>query len=143
VWDGIIFLDSKIRIGQVSDGLSNTVIVGERPPSKDLEFGWWFAGAGYDNSGVGDVIMGSLDVDYATYLGGTCKKLANKDTWKGFQPGDLNNTCDQTHFWSLHSGGGNWLFGDGSARFISYSIPQSTLNALVTREGGEVISGDF
>src|SRR5262249_18519881 len=29
------------KISQVTDGLSNTVMIGERPPSPDLGWGWW------------------------------------------------------------------------------------------------------
>lgn len=38
---------------------------------------------------------------------------------------------------SQHRGGVNVLFGDGSVRFISNEISQATLNALVTRDGGD------
>lgn len=43
---------------------------------------------------------------------------------------------------SQHSGGVNVGFGDGSARFLSDSIDQTTWRSLGTRNGGEVI-GDF
>jgi prepilin-type N-terminal cleavage/methylation domain-containing protein len=32
------------RVGDVTDGTSNTLFVGERPPGAGLLFGWWFAG---------------------------------------------------------------------------------------------------
>src|SRR5262249_53676002 len=40
----------KVNFASVSDGSSNTLMIGERPPSVNLAFGWWFAGAGYDGS---------------------------------------------------------------------------------------------
>jgi prepilin-type processing-associated H-X9-DG protein len=47
----------------------------------------------------------------------------------------------------LHPNGGNWLFADGSARFITYGAgtePHSSggtlLEALASRSGGEVAS---
>ena len=149
-WTGILFTDSSglaaaVRMAQVTDGLSGTLLVGERPPSKDLEYGWWFAGAGYANGanqeGVGDVVLGSNEADYAKKIG--CREgNPSGSRWVGFQQGDLNQTCDQAHFWSLHPGGANWLFGDGSSRFMSYSAT-AVLPALVTRAGGEVVSGDY
>ena len=69
----------------------------------------------------------------------------------GFQAGSINDPCDQVHWWSWHPGGANWTFADGSARFVTYTVdsnqpqltPASTLMQLVTRNGGEVITGDY
>jgi prepilin-type processing-associated H-X9-DG protein len=55
-----------------------------------------------------------------------------------FGLGTLDNPCDRYHFWSLHPGGGNWLFADASARYIPYSADE-ILGALATRAGGETI----
>jgi len=129
-----------IRLTDIRDGISNTLLIGERPPSQDLVFGWWFAGAGYDGSGTGDVVLGAAEVGYALGLG--CP-----DTKVGLQAGDVNDRCDQVHFWSLHPGGANFAMADGSVRFIIYqdsmSGPGNTLlQALTTRAGEEIIS-DF
>jgi prepilin-type processing-associated H-X9-DG protein len=43
---------------------------------------------------------------------------------------------------SFHPGGANVLLLDGSVKFIKDSIALGTWNALGTRAGGEVISGD-
>jgi len=43
---------------------------------------------------------------------------------------------------SEHPGGANGLMADGSARFLSQRMDLSTLAAICTREGGEVV-GDF
>jgi prepilin-type N-terminal cleavage/methylation domain-containing protein len=166
-WSGILVWSDRntkrrINFASIIDGSSNTLMIGERPPSVDLEFGWWFAGAGYDGSGVGDITMGAREYRYAEnmvptgssagiYGGGTCPL-----TKTGFQQGTINDTCDQVHFWSWHPAGANWTFGDGSARFIAYTmdtptippsagapIPPTTLTQLVTRNGGEVILGDY
>jgi prepilin-type processing-associated H-X9-DG protein len=42
------------------------------------------------------------------------------------------------HFWSLHSGGANFLFADGSVRFLSYAA-EPILIALGTKSGHEVV----
>jgi prepilin-type N-terminal cleavage/methylation domain-containing protein/prepilin-type processing-associated H-X9-DG protein len=142
---GVFYIQSRVRMSDISDGLSNTLLVGERPPSTDLDFGWWFAGAGYppDSSGVGDVVLGSTEIDYWNHLKsqfpndpGCMTSLPNV----GLKPGLLSDNCAQSHFWSLHSGGANFLLGDGSVRFVSYSF-DSILPDLCTRAGNEVING--
>jgi prepilin-type N-terminal cleavage/methylation domain-containing protein/prepilin-type processing-associated H-X9-DG protein len=131
---GVLFWTSNIRFEDITDGTSNTIMVGERPPSQDLYYGWWFAGAGFDGSGVGDVVMGAHATQYAAALGCPASKV-------GFQPGNVNNTCDQVHWWSPHAVGGNFLFADGSVHFQSYSMSNAVLVELCTRNGGEVIPG--
>jgi len=132
--DGIFARKTKHGLAAVTDGLSNTLMVGERPPSKDLYYGWWFAGAGYDaeGSGAGDVVMGARELGLASSLGCPSTKV-------GFQPGTLQNSCDMAHFWSLHSGGGNFLLGDGSVRFLTYAA-DAVLPQIMTRSGGEAVS---
>jgi prepilin-type processing-associated H-X9-DG protein len=75
------------------------------------------------------VVLGAREIGYADSLGGPHSKF-------GFQSGRISDPCDQVHFWSLHSGGANFLLADGSARFVSYSA-DSVLPGLVTRSGGE------
>jgi prepilin-type processing-associated H-X9-DG protein len=56
-----------------------------------------------------------------------------------FAPGRFDNQCDVFHFWSPHSGGVNFLFCDGSARFLRYDA-DAILPALATRAVGEPVS---
>jgi len=101
-------------------------MVGERPPTVDLFGGWWFAGYGFDGSGVGDVTLGArrdrLCSQCPNYSVGRRPISALPATKVGFQPGTINDLCDQVHFWSWHPAGANWTFGDGSVRFISYGM---------------------
>jgi prepilin-type N-terminal cleavage/methylation domain-containing protein/prepilin-type processing-associated H-X9-DG protein len=143
--DGVLFTGSKIRLTDITDGTSNTIMVGERPPNSNLEFGWWFAAYGYDGRGNGDCVMTSNDVAIANYFIANYSSAPNlpcngTPAQKiGLQPGSPLVGCDAAHYWSYHPGGAMFLMGDGSVRMISYSN-NSILAALSTRSGGEVIS---
>src|SRR5262249_23748816 len=71
--NGIFLYKSKVRFADIPDGTSNTLMVGERPPSADLVWGWWFAGSGWDNWGEGDVVLGTNAVPYANSIAPACK----------------------------------------------------------------------
>jgi prepilin-type N-terminal cleavage/methylation domain-containing protein/prepilin-type processing-associated H-X9-DG protein len=129
--DGVLYNTSRVCLTDIMDGASNTLIVGERPPSADLFYGWWYAGSGYDNLGTGDVVQGAKETEYAANFGCPLAEL-------GLQPGTEADECAQTHFWSLHPGGANFLMADGSARFLSYDA-NPILPALATRAGGEAV----
>lgn len=121
-----------VTIAAVADGTSQTLMVGERPPSADLVFGWWFAGAGFDTAGSADVLLGVYDFpDSADYPHCGATRVP-------FQAGTVNNVCDNFHFWSFHAGGSNFAMGDGSVRFFRYNSA-AVMVPMSTRGGGEVI----
>jgi prepilin-type N-terminal cleavage/methylation domain-containing protein/prepilin-type processing-associated H-X9-DG protein len=140
--DGCLFLDSSIRLTDISDGTSNTLLVGERPPSADGRFGWWYAGmglfgpagsSGQMGDGFAAVVLGVRV--RSSYLLGICPPGPAV-----FGPGQFNNQCDMLHFWSPHLGGGaNFLLADGSVHFLPYSAAP-LMPALATRSGGEAVN---
>ena len=138
-YDGALYIGSKVTLVGITDGTSNTVVVGERPPSTNLEYGWWFAAYGYDGAGNGDCVMSTNDLAIASYFtsiyGCDTTDMAAKI---GLQPGKPNVGCDAAHFWSFHSGGAQFLMGDGSCRMITFGN-NGILPALSTRAGGEVV----
>jgi prepilin-type processing-associated H-X9-DG protein len=136
----------------VPDGLSNTLMVGERPPSTDLIFGWVFAGFGVSGDGDGDVILGMSERNELNPFGD--KDRSGQPCSPGhpdpnnalaykFRPGDLNNPCDQWHYYSLHPGGANFCMGDASVRFLSYLTNPNVQRALATRNGQEVFDPPY
>jgi prepilin-type N-terminal cleavage/methylation domain-containing protein/prepilin-type processing-associated H-X9-DG protein len=136
-FDGILLPNRVLRLADITDGTSNTLLVGERPPSADLIWGWWFAGGGQNGDGSSDVVMGVRErCVIPDYLRAPYNCLSGPYT---FRPGSLYNQCDQFHFWSLHSGGANFLFADASVHFLNYSA-DNLLPALATRNGGEVVA---
>ncbi len=134
--NGLLYMNSATRFADITDGTSNTIAVGERPPSADLIFGWWYAGAGQPPSYTGscDVVLGVREIN-TSY--GNCPAGPYQ-----YGPGTISNQCDEFHFWSLHDGGGNFLFADGSVHFLAYGSATPFMPALATTSGGEVV-GDY
>jgi len=166
--DGVLYVNSKVKLVQITDGTSNTLLVGERPPASDLDFGWQFAAYGWDGIGNADSILPSADLNMAAYFQNTGNAVSAPmacDTTNtmlkiGLQPGNVNRFCDGSHYWSNHTGGAMFLMGDGSCRMITYSaaqagvtvpgsvaipntspaVPWTVLAAMSTRAGGEVFA---
>jgi prepilin-type N-terminal cleavage/methylation domain-containing protein/prepilin-type processing-associated H-X9-DG protein len=115
-FNGVIYNDSTVKIAQITDGTSNTFIFGEHSkghlfnldPNYAISDNSWNSGRWYDtlfatlyplNLGIGNYLaLGSDSYYYPTSAG------------------------------SLHPGGANFAFCDGSVRFIKNSISSWTFN---------------
>jgi prepilin-type N-terminal cleavage/methylation domain-containing protein/prepilin-type processing-associated H-X9-DG protein len=111
--EGVMYANSRTRIADITDGTSNTVLVGERPPSLSLYWGWTAWGAMDSALGVRN--------NYPVYVYSGTTPIVNCTTLlpDKYRPPD-NNNCDTHHFYSYHPGGGNWLFADGAVHTIPY-----------------------
>lgn len=139
-YDGILHVNGRVRFTDVTDGSSNTLLVGERPTTPDLLWGWWFAEIGeWPWFGAPDVILGvrEIDVNYPPQT-----EYLPTDFYR---PGNVDDPTyyNRWHHWSAHASGGNWLMGDGSVRFITYAAGTTVLPALATYSGGEIVSNDW
>jgi len=132
--DGVLFKDSAVRIADITDGTSNTLLVGERPASADCQFGWWYAGVGQRFTGSAEMVLGVREPNLQPVTKGSCPP----GTYS-YASGSLTNQCDMFHFWSPHSGGALFLFADGSAHFLPYAAA-SVMPALASRAGGEDVT---
>lgn len=139
--DGVFTYDEPARLSAIADGQSNTLMIGERPPSRDFWYGWWYA-TGSGSMSTGDVTLGiaelnpAMSTGFASYL---------EDCPPGpyrYEAGQ-NEQCDTLHFWSYHSGGANFGLADGSVRLLPFAIDQAVAEALATRAGGEAVSPEF
>jgi len=132
---GVLFQDSRVRLGDITDGTSNTLMLGERPPSADFQYGWWYAGVGQQLTGSADVILGVREPNLQPIVSGSKCGPGNYP----FMPATgFDDPCGLFHFWSPHPGGANFAFCDGSVRFLNYAA-DSVVPALASRAGGEVV----
>ena len=119
-----------VRMTGVTDGTSNTILVGEMGfQLKDYNFrsGTF---AGQPRGGNTQWAWG-----YASYSFGSTGVLLN--TVVGTP---ANVTARLGAFRSDHTGGGNFAFTDGSVRFLRNSMAVVNYQAMGTRDGGEVIA---
>jgi prepilin-type N-terminal cleavage/methylation domain-containing protein/prepilin-type processing-associated H-X9-DG protein len=129
----------KVNLVGISDGTSNTLLFGERPPMPSNGYWGWAYYTDYD-SHIWARVTGTADAPRYTTGGGTFGPCV----WPMyFQQGNINNNCDTNHMWSFHSGGANFVLCDGSVRFLSYSAGPTVVPLMATRARGEVISGNF
>lgn len=127
--DGVFYVDSRTRDAEISDGLSYTLLLGERPPSRYFDFGWWYAGAGADDSGTLDHTLGTSETRTTPYK--VCGEV------DGFFP-TLDDECSARVYWSLHEGVLHFAMCDSSIQILSSSIDRRLMDRLATRAGGEV-----
>ena len=138
--DGLFTFDQSTRLGEIADGQSNTLLIGERPPSTDFWYGWWYATGGGTIS-TGDVTLGVAELNPSATMPQSYLEDCPPGPYR-YGPG-RNEQCDALHFWSYHSVGAYFALADGSVRLIPYGIDDATMQGLATRSGGEVVSLQF
>jgi prepilin-type N-terminal cleavage/methylation domain-containing protein/prepilin-type processing-associated H-X9-DG protein len=142
--DGIFSLDTTVRLADVTDGSSNTFLLGERAhrdPEYDriavvwpslspiADMGAWAGVVASQNGGplCGHTLSTAMPINYQV----------PPDTPVGDSTVRDDRLCA---FGSLHPGGANFALADGSVRFVSEQTPLDLLQALSTRSVGEAVS---
>jgi prepilin-type processing-associated H-X9-DG protein len=121
-------------IAGVTDGTSNTILAGEHLPSRSADSNFWFL-----NGGVHGMTV-PLNWNSNTYPAADPKCFGQ---WQQpSAPLGCRFGAAAKGFVSLHPGGANFAFADGSVHFLKQSISMPTYCALGSRAGGEVISSD-
>ncbi len=130
-------------IANILDGTSNTIALGECAGREDV----WRGNSLYKlDYGSGNIRArgGAWATNDNVYTIGQ-RITTNFGPGTTTIPGTLriNNSNEYGHcFYSFHVGGANFVFADGSVRFMGASMDLKILASLVTRAGGEVVS-DF
>ncbi|WP_165069890.1 DUF1559 domain-containing protein [Paludisphaera rhizosphaerae] len=126
--------DNITRISQVTDGLSNTIMMSEDAGRPD----YYIAGAKRHPSYLPGPETGGGWADYDT---GYTLHGYTADGSK--YPGPCFTNCyNSNEDYSFHPGGSNYLMGDGSVRFLKQSTSIRVYVRLLTRAMGEIVSTD-
>lgn len=131
--DGVFFRNSTVRIADITDGTSSTLMAGERS--------FYYAEATW----VGAVTGSNLAPTPGSPMPVQTENASNfvlahtGETYDGpASPKEIN------HYSARHTGGGNFVFADGHVAYLSRSTSYATYKALSTRAKGEVVNtGDY
>jgi len=165
--NGVMFANSNIRIGDISDGTSNTACMSESvlgdgarsasgatPPaaaSKVYAYLTTFQGSMDDASCASATNWNIQDLRQFLWYSGEIRNTAyNHYYGPNPQQWDCVTNAATLNFtaigWkaarSMHVGGVHLLMCDGSVRFVSNNVDINTWRSLSTRAGGEIVS-DF
>ncbi len=132
--NGILYRNSRVRFADVTDGTTNTIVVGERSWAQTN--GTWI---GTPNNGL---IRAGQKNPYAPLMSPASFAILAHTHWINILTDPDGGMDDYS---SLHTGGAHFLFCDGSVRFLSTVTSaggiENDYQAMGSRNGGEVQGG--
>ncbi|MCS7020708.1 MAG: DUF1559 domain-containing protein [Gemmataceae bacterium] len=143
---GIFQKNARVRVGDVTDGLSNTFLLVESagrpqiyrlgrpfgtPPGLKVNGGGWARPAS-------DLDYLPSSSDGAGYPGSCAAGCTNGYNYTTY-PDPVFGTEGSSAPYSFHTAGLNALYGDGSVRYLRATISVTTFAAWCTRANGEIV----
>ncbi len=148
--NGMLVKNQTCKLADVTDGLSNTLMIVEsagRPQLYQLGRAVGAVPAQKVNGGGWARPASDLDFLPATPDGSMFPGSCSANCTNGFNYTNYAappfGTEGTSAPYSFHTGVVNTAFGDGSVRSLSGSISIYTFASLVTANGGEVVPGDY
>jgi len=134
--NGVFYRNSKIGMRDITDGSSSTLMAGER--SQNVANATWVGMIPFGQS-CNNPSWPVHDCETANVLVLGHTGPSPDEPWVDV-PNNKKAGVDDFH--SLHPGGCNFLFCDGSVRFVKETVNPQVFSFLSTRAGGEVVSAD-
>jgi prepilin-type N-terminal cleavage/methylation domain-containing protein/prepilin-type processing-associated H-X9-DG protein len=134
---------AKINLAAITDGLSNTILIGEKLPNEEyLSWnGHWLD----ENSGYAHCTT-VVPINYRTDVQQACDQSPGAPQPWSSDPNVVQHSWTNwgvTHgFKSRHPGGASFVFADGSVHFLQQNINMITYQYLGCRNDGQVV-GDY
>jgi prepilin-type N-terminal cleavage/methylation domain-containing protein len=131
--NGMLPINGFLRIGDCTDGMSNTFIMGE--VSAEWLPGWANHWRPWTQGASGGPAQGT-----ATYF---IKNVIHPiENFAGYQGGTAGRLFNDVRFSSMHVGGTHFMLGDGRVTFVSKNIDYVTYLGLASRGDRETVSID-
>ena len=125
---GVLGIQTKVRMKDITDGTSSTLMLGEMSWDKANYYRAWLRGT-YDDTTTPD-----RDTT-------CCRNVANAI---GSTPYDNADNANNVSFGSEHPvHGANFAMADASIRYIMPDVSMNTYLSLASRNGEEVIKNDY
>ena len=139
--NGVLYRNSSVGLGDITDGASSTLMVGER--SRNVADATW---VGVVPNGVVANARACTAPGWLFQVCGDTRSMVLAHTGPDPKEGNVvgvPNSLDAgaSSYWSLHPGGCNFLLCDGSVRFVKGGIDPSIFGSLASKSGGEIVDG--